>query len=196
MLCMNRNVGWLIVVTALVAPSCIVVPPPVTAGGGSTSGLEYGVDRPGYDYKNFDLNAADPAQCQSACYAEPQCLSFTYVNPGVQGPNPRCWLKNTVAPAVPSSCCTSGVKVAAPQPVAVAPRSGLEYETNRFGSDYNNFDVPSNDPAVCQDACMRDAPCVAFTLVRPGIQGPNARCWLKNRVPPPNRDACCTSGVK
>ncbi|HEX2659983.1 MAG TPA: hypothetical protein VHU40_16985, partial [Polyangia bacterium] len=60
---MNRNVGWLIGLAALVAPACIVVPPPATAsGGGVANGLEYGVDRPGYDYKNFDLGAADPSQ--------------------------------------------------------------------------------------------------------------------------------------
>jgi hypothetical protein len=125
------------------------------------------------------------------------CQSFTYVSPGVQGASAHCWLKNTVAPAVPNGDCTSGVKVAyQPQPVAPARPANLESQTNRFGSDYNNFEVPSNDPAVCQDACLRDAPCVAFTLVRPGIQGANARCWLKNSVPPPNHDACCTSGLK
>ena len=82
------------------------------------------------------------------------------------------------------------------QPVAAAPNYSLEYETNRYGSDYNNFDVPANDPAVCQNACMQAPECVAWTLVRPGIQGPNARCWLKNRVPPPTHDTCCTSGMK
>jgi hypothetical protein len=33
------------------------------------------------------------------------------VNPGVQGPAARCWLKSSVPPATPNSCCTSGVKI-------------------------------------------------------------------------------------
>jgi hypothetical protein len=192
---MNRTVGWLVGFAALAAPACIVVPAPATVGG-ATNGLEYGVNRPGYDYKNFELSA-DPVQCQAACYAEPECQSFTYLSPGVQGPTAHCWLKNAVAPAVADGNCTSGVKVAyAPQPAPAPSRNNLEYDTNRFGSDYNNFEVPSGDPAVCQDACLRDASCAAFTLVRPGVQGPNARCWLKNNVPPPAHDTCCTSGTK
>jgi hypothetical protein len=31
--------------------------------------------------------------------------------------------------------------------------------------------------------------------VQPGVQGPNARCWLKNSVPPPVASNCCVSGV-
>ena len=196
---MNRTFGrsLLFALGALVGPACIVVPGPVT--GGTTGGLEYGIDRPGYDYKNFDLSAADPSQCQNACYAEPQCLSFTYVNPGVQGPNPRCWLKNTVAPSVASNCCTSGVKAAysvAPVQVVNTPAFAMENDTNRYGSDFNNFDVLTADPAVCQDACLREPACRSFTFVRPGVQGPNARCWLKNNVPPPTHDRCCVSGMK
>ena len=204
MLPMNRavrpsstwSVGCFVSLAMLIAPACIVIPPPGTTAGASTNGLEYGVDRPGYDYKNFEI-AADPSQCQAACYAEPQCQSFTYVSPGVQGASAHCWLKNTVAPAMPNGDCTSGVKVAyAPQPPQPVAPVALEYETNRYGGDYNNFDVPTNDPAVCQNACMQAPECRAFTLVRPGVQGPNARCWLKSSVPPPNHDGCCTSGMK
>ena len=198
MLRMNRTVGGLWCLAALVVPACIVVPPPAPVTSAvSSNGLEYGINRPGYDYKSFDPTAPDPLQCQSACYAEPQCLSFTYVSPGVQGPNAHCWLKNAVAPAVADGNCTSGLKVAysaPPQPIA--PAYNLENDTNRSGSDFNNFDVPSAEPSVCQDACLREPACRAFTFVRPGIQGPNARCWLKNSVPPPTRDTCCMSGLK
>jgi hypothetical protein len=41
---------------------------------------------------------------------EGQCRAFTYVNPGFQGPNARCWLKNSAPQANPSNCCISGVK--------------------------------------------------------------------------------------
>ena len=125
MLRMNRTVGGLCWLGALVVPACIVVsaPPPVTSAA-SSNGLEYGINRPGYDYKSFDPSAPDPLQCQSACYAEPQCQSFTYLSPGVQGPNAHCWLKNAVAPPVADGNCTSGLKAAysAPPPQAPPPQ--------------------------------------------------------------------------
>lgn len=75
-------------------------------GGGS---LEYNTDRPGQDYRNFDLPEARPELCQAQCGAEPECQAFTYVQPGVQGPSARCWLKSGVPAAGTSSCCISGV---------------------------------------------------------------------------------------
>lgn len=88
--------------------------PAKVANGCCTSGVpvkmvEPNVDRPGQDYRNFDLSAADPEQCRSACQAEGQCQAWTYVNPGVQGAGARCWLKTGVPDAHTSNCCTSGV---------------------------------------------------------------------------------------
>ena len=83
--------------------------------------------------------------------------------------------------------------VSSPSQVA---SKGLEIDTNRPGSDYRNFSQPSADPKLCQQACENDPICVAFTYVKPNIQGPSARCWLKNRVPPAVEDACCVSGLK
>jgi len=80
-----------------------------TASRGSGS-LEYNTDRPGQDYRNFDLPEAQPELCQAHCGAEPQCQAFTYVQPGVQGASARCWLKSGVPDARASSCCISGVK--------------------------------------------------------------------------------------
>src|SRR4051812_29786529 len=84
-------------------------------------GLEWNVDRPGSDYRSFDLPAPNPEMCQLTCMNEPQCAAFTYMNPGVQGPNARCWLKNAVPQPVPQTCCVSGSKYASPPPAAVAP---------------------------------------------------------------------------
>ncbi|MCU0290389.1 MAG: PAN domain-containing protein [Thermoanaerobaculaceae bacterium] len=72
--------------------------------------LESGTDRPGSDYRDFDLVEARPERCRAACSQEPRCLAFTYVHPGVQGPSARCWLKSEVPPAKASDCCISGVK--------------------------------------------------------------------------------------
>ena len=85
------------------------------------SGLEWNVDRPGSDYRSFDLSTPSPEMCQSACMNEPQCVAFTYVNPGVQGPNARCWLKNMVPQPVPQTCCVSGTKYAGAPPPAAPP---------------------------------------------------------------------------
>ncbi len=62
------------------------------------------------DYSNFDLAILNPSLCEQACNSDPECRAFTYVNPGVQGPNARCWLKNGIPTATPNDCCDSGVK--------------------------------------------------------------------------------------
>jgi hypothetical protein len=72
--------------------------------------MEYDTDRPGMDYKNFDLPSPDPNLCINACTGDPQCKAFTYVKPGIQGPEARCWLKSGVPASVNSPCCVSGVK--------------------------------------------------------------------------------------
>jgi len=71
----------------------------------------------------------------------------------------------------------------------------LEYNTDRLGSDYSNFDVV-NDPNSCAQACKDDPNCKAFTFVKPGYQGTSARCWLKSAVPQKTQADCCVSGVK
>jgi hypothetical protein len=71
---------------------------------------EEGTDRPGSDYDNFDLRADDPSLCRQACEGDPGCRAWTYVQPNtIQGPNPRCWLKDAVPPPQRSDCCVSGV---------------------------------------------------------------------------------------
>lgn len=193
---------------------------PVGGAPSAGAGLEYNIDRPGSDYRNFDLPSTRPEDCRDACFADAPCVAFTYVNPGVQGPSARCWLKNNTPAATPSNCCVSGVKgqqyAAAPPPPPPPPQwtaappppqwtapapsppagSGWEMNTDRPGSDYNNFDLPTPNPQLCSDACARDARCAAFTYVNPGVQGPNARCWLKNPVPAAHASSCCVSGVK
>src|SRR5262245_1337699 len=67
-----------------------------------------------------------------------------------------------------------------------------ENNTNRPGWDYDNFEVSS--PSVCEQTCQEAERCWAWTYVRPGVQGRSARCWLKDRVPPPNQNRCCISG--
>jgi hypothetical protein len=60
----------------------------------------------------------------------------------------------------------------------------------------HGFNVAQPDPAMCQASCNYNAQCVAWTYVKPGVQGPVPRCYLKNAVPAPTRNACCVSGAK
>src|SRR6202043_11117 len=71
----------------------------------------------------------------------------------------------------------------------------LEPSINRIGSDYKDFDV--DDPQQCPVECANEglAICKAWTLVKPGVQGPRYHCWLKNDVPVASVDDCCASGL-
>jgi hypothetical protein len=65
---------------------------------------------------------------------------------------------------------------------------------NLPGRDYANFNAPS--AVTCMNSCAGDLKCQAYTWVKPGIQGPSGRCWLKSAVSPSVKDACCDSGVR
>ena len=71
---------------------------------------ESATDRPGKDFAHHTLPTADPQLCEKECVANQQCLAYTYVRPGVQGPEAVCWLKASAPPAVSNSCCVSGRK--------------------------------------------------------------------------------------
>lgn len=68
---------------------------------------------------------------------------------------------------------------------------------DRPGGDIDNFDLPTPDPALCQERCVGNAACRAWTYVAPNTtQGPHPRCWLKGTVPPMALNGCCTSGLR
>jgi hypothetical protein len=74
----------------------------------STLRAEDKTDRPGSDYKRFEIDGWQ--SCQASCEAEGICSSWTYARRGVQGPSGVCWLKNVVARPVPNDGTVSGVK--------------------------------------------------------------------------------------
>jgi len=80
-----------------------------------SGGFEYNIDRPGRDYRDFDLSRPDPSLCRDACAGDPQCKAYTYVKPGFQRSSSRCWLKSSVPDAIRSDCCVSGVKGEGPR---------------------------------------------------------------------------------
>ncbi len=81
----------------------------ILVGGGSPQQVEINIDRPGNDYRNFDLTTASNESCRAACTGDAKCKAYTYVKPGVQGPNARCWLKDNIPATRTSDCCVSGV---------------------------------------------------------------------------------------
>lgn len=152
-----------------------------------------GFDRPGGDYANVIVRSGDPAVCAARCDREQRCRAWTFSYPATAGANAICWLKAQVPPRVKNSCCISGVRGAG----VVEPRPGaIEIGIDRFGGDFRNFETAS-DPSgsACKAACEGDTRCRAWTYVRPGYQGPSARCYLKDRLRPPRRKPCCVSGV-
>jgi len=74
--------------------------------------IEFGIDRFGGDYRNFDTTS-DPngAACKQACEAEKNCRAWTYVRPGYLGvdSDARCYLKDRLRPPRRKPCCVSGV---------------------------------------------------------------------------------------
>jgi hypothetical protein len=131
--------------------------------------------------------------CQQQCADNAPCRAWTYVNPGVQGPQARCYLKGSMPVEVANACCTSGIKV----DVHPSGISGLSGAINRAGSDYANFDLASPDFLLCQGECAASSVCRSWTYVEvPPFSNKLGHCWLKNASPPATPDSCCVSGSK
>ncbi|MGA1847036.1 WSC domain-containing protein [Deferribacter abyssi] len=75
------------------------------------SKIEINTDRPGNDYKNFNLPFPDYNLCMQECEKDPKCKAWTYVKPNSgQGLYPRCWLKYNIPTPIKNNCCISGIK--------------------------------------------------------------------------------------
>ncbi len=173
-------------------------PPPVPA---DVVGALSGIDMGGLNSRTLFGAEATPEACQAACRADGQCLAWTYVRPGISSADSRCNLKSKSPIQLASPCCISGIERQAaasdaPAVTVPTPGSGPLFNTDLFGADYRRVDLPSDDWTQCQSACKADSHCLAWSIVRPGVQAPNARCWLKNRIPQPTANLCCTSGVE
>ncbi|MCA9554418.1 MAG: PAN domain-containing protein [Myxococcales bacterium] len=75
-------------------------------------------------------------------------------------------------------------------------RTTSEPNVDRPGQDYFSAWLDTPNPSLCETMCLRDRRCKAYTYVKPGVQGPKARCYLKDPAPARRRDACCVSGTK
>lgn len=100
---------------------------PVMALGQNVS-IEPGTDRIGGDYKGFAMAGHDPAPCRLACQSDRDCKSYTWVRPGVKGPEAMCFLKSSVPRPTKNECCTSGVRTMAGSPTTSAKQEDPEVE--------------------------------------------------------------------
>jgi hypothetical protein len=74
------------------------------------SATEFGIDRLGGDYRNFESKPEPNGEaCAAACQADARCRAWTYQRPGYAGPAARCWLKSRVTTPRKTPCCVSGV---------------------------------------------------------------------------------------
>jgi hypothetical protein len=146
-----------------------------------------GFNMPGGDYNNF--NADSPSVCRDSCGGDARCQGWTWVKPGIQGASGHCWLKSTQPKLVKDDCCSSG-----PRNFISQSEMKAEENTDRPGLDYTHF--VSTSSAACQESCMRDPRCAAWSYALPGLQGPQGQCWLKGRVPNPVPNTKVISGVK
>ena len=55
--------------------------------------MEFGADRPAYDYKQVVLNGNEPLACQLLCVNDSACKAYTFEPIGVTSLVPRCYLK-------------------------------------------------------------------------------------------------------
>ncbi|MEQ1929872.1 MAG: PAN domain-containing protein [Parvularculaceae bacterium] len=169
---------------------------------------EIGVDRPGSDYQApITLEPKQGSfltyenECQGLCAKEQKCMAWTMVKPGVQGPKAKCYLKSAVPPLKSNACCSSGVADRATQNAAADPGEP-EIGMDRPGSDYQPpVDLAPKQGSFltyemeCKGLCMSDQRCKAWAVVKPGVQGPKAKCYLKDKVPAAKQNGCCSSGV-
>jgi hypothetical protein len=83
------------------------IPPPMedwlSSSGVARHESEERVDRPGFDYRSFDIGGSASSECAASCVGDPQCVAYTYAH------NRACHLKNRIPAAVINNCCTSGV---------------------------------------------------------------------------------------
>lgn len=122
----------------------------------------------GYFFKRGNVPVPDPLNTLPDMYVDSQCCKVV-VNCTKYG-TPEC-----------------------PYPPLAKGWAGANID--RPGGDYANFNLNGEYPSDCRDACSKDKKCQAWTYVRPGVQGPKARCWLKSSVPPARPNNCCISDV-
>lgn len=153
---------------------------------GRSGTVEPGIDRPGMDIAQTPMTIADPLMCQALCAGDPNCASWTYVTPGMQGDQAMCWTKSGVPEGFPNPCCTSGVmdQAAAPAPAAPATASlsfataispgeavTVSYTGPLNSGDWVDIITAGNDADMSGGWSWAYATGASVTLTAPGTEG-------------------------
>jgi hypothetical protein len=71
-----------------------------------------GIDRPGSDLPGSGVTAGNGTAdaCEAVCNLRSGCKAWTWVPPGVQGPQSKCWLKGSVPKAQSAPGMVSGTR--------------------------------------------------------------------------------------
>ncbi len=68
----------------------------------------HGTNLFGMDYRHFTTEKWNV--CNDACNKDNKCSSWTWVKPGIKGPEGFCFLKNGIPDKSLNDCCVSGIK--------------------------------------------------------------------------------------
>jgi hypothetical protein len=112
---MIKNVFWGFIVTSVMFLAFGIATVPCSAD--QEAGMQIDMDRPGMDYRTFDISQPDPKACQIFCMRDTKCKAFSFIKPGQRGGTAKCSLKSGVPTAVRNTCCVSGIRSALPEPI-------------------------------------------------------------------------------
>ena len=68
----------------------------------------HGTNLFGMDYRHIKTDIWE--DCPKACSSDTKCKSWTWVKPGIKGPEGVCFLKNGIPEKSQNECCVSGIK--------------------------------------------------------------------------------------
>jgi len=75
-----------------------------------SAALETSIDRPGGDYKSFEIKMGEAEEnCQAACAADNKCRAWTFARAGYVGKDAHCYLKKDIKPPRRKAGYISGV---------------------------------------------------------------------------------------
>src|SRR5947207_2957249 len=81
-----------------------------SAGAPTPARAQANFDRPGGDYRNFEIKSGEGDEpCKAACVADNKCRAWTYARPGYVGRAAHCFLKKDIKPPRRKAGFISGV---------------------------------------------------------------------------------------
>ncbi len=152
--------------------SCLVVAvfSLISANPTDSAEREVGTDRPGLNYRDFDVAAPLPDRCEAACNEDNRCRAWTFAWPGKKGLKAHCFLKSGLPPKKADNCCISGIKTKSAGPTEKQPETKTSVAPPSFPSPPTETSPEENLSEACQQ--------YAQTAVRQNEQNEELFCGL------------------